>query len=57
MLFISSGQGDKRTWRSTCAQCGFSMKAAREREMSEIWPQNGHWWSMEDDMVIMAVLE
>jgi hypothetical protein len=33
------------------------MKAAREREMSEIWPQNGHWWRIEDDMVIMAGLE
>jgi hypothetical protein len=27
------------------------MKAAREREMSEKWPQNGHWCRMEDDMV------
>ena len=36
----------------TCAQCGFSMKAAREREMSEMWPQKGHWCRMEDDMVV-----
>jgi hypothetical protein len=28
------------------------MKAAREREMSEMWPQNGHWCRMEEDMVV-----
>jgi hypothetical protein len=29
------------------------MKAAREREMSDIWPQNGHWCRMEDDMMVV----
>jgi hypothetical protein len=27
------------------------MKAAREREISETCPQDGHWCKMEDDMV------
>jgi hypothetical protein len=36
----------------TCAQWGFSMKEAREREMSEMWLQKGHWCRMEDDMVV-----
>lgn len=31
------------------------MKAAREREMSETWPQNGHWCRMEDDMTMVLM--
>lgn len=51
-------KGEKNSHRlnhakTTCVQWEFSIKAARAREISETWPQKGHWCRMEEDMIEM----
>ena len=52
---LDSGSGTAAKHRdhaeATWSQCGFSMNAGREREISETCPQDGHWCKMEEDMV------
>lgn len=52
---LDSGSGIVANYRdqveATWLQLGFSMNAAREREISETCPQDEHWCKMEEDMV------